>query len=384
MNEVKKGDTKDGKEAQFAQYMLLQYLRESHYAKTTKEILAYLLEESQTSWAEREKKSGNFKNSERKLQYWLKDLCDSPEFGKLIEREKFLHKRSQRKYRSKRMTNKKLIVPIEEACFQGLAQKFMDVVMPADLITPPMEDLFIQATSQLRKYKESMDPRRRSVNAYFNRISVVPRGLQLYQDKVPYDVLKIISRGILNKKCVKLKYKDNSEWQIYHPYGLVVREPKIYFLAVEDKEMKRRRPEGPQIRQLLCNRIKNPKETGQLNRVPDEFKTQTFINRGEMEVELPGGNQLTKHGFTLELRIFDDNDNLRQDLEEFPISNKQVIEDEPGTNNFILTAPGMRASHQLVEWILGRQHRVEVRAPNRLRKYVADRIAKMHQLYAAG
>ena len=41
----------------------------------------------------------------------------------------------------------------------------------------------------------------------------------------------------------------------------------------------------------------------------------------------------------------------------------------------------MRATHQLVEWIAGRMHRVEVRKPEKLRIHVAKIIAVMHQRY---
>ena len=102
-----------------------------------------------------------------------------------------------------------------------------------------------------------------------------------------------------------------------------------------------------------------------------------------MEVEVPELTRLAKRGFTLKLRVYNGNDNLRLDLEEFPLTlMKQTIEDEPGTNNFIVTAPGIRASHHLVDWILGRADRVEVLAPARLRSYVADRIEKMYRRYA--
>jgi predicted DNA-binding transcriptional regulator YafY len=41
----------------------------------------------------------------------------------------------------------------------------------------------------------------------------------------------------------------------------------------------------------------------------------------------------------------------------------------------------MRASHQLVEWILGRQAQVEVLKPEKLRNYVAKKIGAMQRLY---
>jgi hypothetical protein len=71
-----------------------------------------------------------------------------------------------------------------------------------------------------------------------------------------------------------------------------------------------------------------------------------------------------------------------QDLQEFPLSMKQSLEKEPGTDNYILSAPGTRATHQLTEWIVGRLQRVEVLAPLGLRAYIADQIEAVHRLYA--
>ena len=91
-----------------------------------------------------------------------------------------------------------------------------------------------------------------------------------------------------------------------------------------------------------------------------------------------------KRGFTLKLRVFDgEKDNLLQDLTEFPLSISQTIGKEKGTSNHILTASGMRASHQLTEWIVGRLHRVEVLAPVKLRAYIADQLSATHQRYTA-
>ena len=61
---------------------------------------------------------------------------------------------------------------------------------------------------------------------------------------------------------------------------------------------------------------------------------------------------------------------------------KQTIEAEPGTGHHILKAPGMRASHQLAEWIVGRLNRVEVIGPSRFREHIADQIAAAHEIYA--
>ena len=95
-----------------------------------------------------------------------------------------------------------------------------------------------------------------------------------------------------------------------------------------------------------------------------------------------GEESLPKRAFTLKLRVMDGTrDNLLQDLEEYPLSREQTIHKERGTDSHVLTAAGMRASHQLIEWIVGRLDRVEVLEPKSLRNHVAERIAAIHSQY---
>jgi predicted DNA-binding transcriptional regulator YafY len=147
--------------------------------------------------------------------------------------------------------------------------------------------------------------------------------------------------------------------------------------------MRKKGPGNIRISQYLCNRIESPAVTSKPNRVPKNFSTRKFIRAGKMAVEVRELKELAQSTFTLKLRFYNGDDNLRLDLEEFPlVANKQAIEDEPGTGNFVLTAPGVRAYYHLVDWILGRMDRVEVLEPISLRNYVRDRIEKMHQRYA--
>jgi predicted DNA-binding transcriptional regulator YafY len=115
--------------------------------------------------------------------------------------------------------------------------------------------------------------------------------------------------------------------------------------------------------------------------VPENFDAAQFVGAGGMDVAT-GEESLPKRAFTLKLRVMDGlRDNLLQDLEEFPLSREQTIRKERGTDNHVLTAAGMRASHQLIEWIVGRLDRVEVLEPKSLRNHVAERIATLHSLY---
>jgi hypothetical protein len=187
---------------------------------------------------------------------------------------------------------------------------------------------------------------------------------------------------MLDGKCLELKYKGQQ--RLLHPYGIVLRGPKIYLLAVDDRAQSRVPRKELHPAQYFCVRMSNVEISKWSNQAPADFDADKFIARGGLETESHHEAGLPKRGFTLKLRVFDGaSDNLLQDLEEFPLSRTQTIKKEKGTSNHILTAPGIRASHQLTEWIVGRLDRVEVLAPVKLRTYIADQLAATQQRYTA-
>ena len=153
--------------------------------------------------------------------------------------------------------------------------------------------------------------------------------------------------------------------------------------------MRRIGPDGAEPRLHLCNRIEDAILTAHRpNRAPGDYSAADYVKSGEVDIPLWPSDNKSERKFTLVLRIYTDHqkkstiDNLLQDLKEFPLSKKQTISKEPDTDNYLLTARDMRATHQLVEWIVGRIDRVEVKAPEKLRSYVVDKINAMQQRYA--
>ena len=371
----------------FARLAILEYLRESGRERTAKEIHSYLLENTDWGESQRKKKAGD--QGKQNVERWIKNMRtgeyrDDIEFKKNPENLKqklysaIIDKEKEDELKRKDVAER---MSIDEACFLGLAEKFLDVVLPTN-IHDSMRERFLAAQHKLSCSGENQQQKKnRAINNYISRIDAVPRGQELFPNKVPYAVISELSKAIMNGQCVKFKYKGESQFKTYHPYGIIIREPKIYLLGVEYERMRKKGPGNTKISQYLCNRIESPAVTSKPNRVPKNFSTRKFIRDGKMSVEIHELKELVQSTFTLKLRFYNGDDNLRLDLEEFPISAKQTIADEPGTNNFVLTAPGMRASTHLVDWIMGRMDRVEVLEPVELRKYVAARIKKMHGLY---
>jgi hypothetical protein len=283
---------------------------------------------------------------------------------------------------------------IEEACCIAMAEKFLDVVMPADFYDASLNDLYRRARKTIKRNEKRLNPNKRAVNSFIERIEIAPRGQQLVKGKVPNKVLDTIYSAILDKRCMKMRYRGSPK--VMHPYAVIIREPKFYLLGVEDAAMKKSGPDKVEPRLYLCNRIEDAIVTAKLNRVPADFSATEYVKAGQIDVDLyrqPAQNP--EPNFTLLLRIYkgtndkSDNDkkkknkdNLLLDLEEFPLSKEQTIAKEPGTENYLLTAPDMRATHQLVEWIVGRMARVEVVAPDKLRSHVVKQINAMQKRYA--
>jgi predicted DNA-binding transcriptional regulator YafY len=260
-----------------------------------------------------------------------------------------------------------------------MAEKLLDALLPADFYDASLQDLFRTAREVLRKYDARPKHARRQVKAYLDRVVIADRGQGLVRDRVPYDVLGVISKAMLDGKCVSARYRGGE--RLLHPYGLVIRGPKIYLLGVDDHAQRVVPASELRPYQFLCVRLHDAKVSDKNNRVPENFDATHFVTAGGMDVAA-GEETLPKRAFTLKLRVIDGlRDNLLQDLEEFPLSREQTIHKERSTDNHVLTAAGMRASHQLIEWIVARLDRVEVLEPRSLRNHVADRIAAAASIY---
>jgi predicted DNA-binding transcriptional regulator YafY len=369
-----------GKETLYAQFSLLNYLRGSRDARTVKEILSHL--HNNTNWGREQLVNGPSDQGIRNVQNWLRDLRESSEFGKQIEWEQDPENRKQFRYKSRLPAAGKAEMPIEEACTVLMAEKLLDVLLPADFYDASLQDLFRTAREVLRKYDARPKHARRQVKAYLDRVVIADRGQGLVRDRVPYDVLGVISKAMLDGKCVSARYQRDE--RLLHPYGLVIRGPKIYLLAVDDHAERAVPPSELRPYQFLCVRLHDAYVSDRNNRVPENFDAAHFVAAGGMDVAT-GEESLPKRAFTLKLRVMDGTrDNLLQDLEEYPLSREQTIHKERGTDSHVLTAAGMRASHQLIEWIVGRLDRVEVLEPKSLRNHVGERIAAIHTLYQSG
>lgn len=200
-----------------------------------------------------------------------------------------------------------------------LAEKYLDAALPLKFYNGSLQDLFSKARSSLAHYEQRPRHARRVVKSYLESVAIVQRGQQLVQQSVPYEVLGVISKAIMDNRCVELLYKGRN--RVVHPYGIVIREPKVYLLAVDDRGMAKRGAEGVEPIQYLCSRIDKATISRRSNSAPADFSADAFIATGGLENGFRQQLRLPGRSFTLKLRVYSGpGDSLLQDLGEYPLS----------------------------------------------------------------
>jgi SpoVK/Ycf46/Vps4 family AAA+-type ATPase len=207
------------------------------------------------------------------------------------------------------------------------------------------------------------------------RVSLVGRGRQL--ERRPLSVEKCIgtiSRAILTGYCIQCRYKQRD--RILRPYGLVVREPKIYLVAAEHAASEDTTEGSSHLKHFLCNRIENITLSEIPSRVPQSFSIDEYVRAGALEIPIQSLSSSLREPFELVLRLKQPaSDNMLRDIEEFPLERSQAIIKSGINGDYLLKIPRQTANVALINWIFARQERIEVVEPLPLRQYV---IAKLH------
>lgn len=366
------------KDRLFAQFTMLNYLQGSR-DRTVQEILDHL--QHNTRWGRQQLgHRGPGDVGMRNVQNWLKEIRDSEEFQTQISYRRDPDDARKILYSSTAPTVGARILPIEEACLILMAEKFLQAAIPADFMDSGLQELFRAARKRLEEYDAIPKQHRKRIKDYLNRIAIEQRGQTLVEHEVPYDVLAPLSRAILEGKRIDCRYRGKR--RELHPFAIVLKSPKVYLLAADDHRIRKSRPENVRPAQFLCVRMTDVSVSDRPNLVPDSFNAEKYIAQRGLDVEAHDVGDLPAGGFKLVLRLFDaDKDNLLADLEEFPLSASQEIAPEKGTGNYLLEARRMRATRQLIEWIVGRLDRVEVVAPQSLRAHVVSTVDAMRARY---
>jgi len=359
----------------YDEYKALEFILAARFPVSTKDVLHHL-NETIDGFSARQGKDGGLKNT----QNWLKNFANDEHFSRMIE---VVEDGSGKTYKG--VESSKLQKPemgIEQACSLLMSDKHLSALAPTRLFQSQQEyrDLINRAEAVVAKHQRFRIRNRKNVGDFMNRITVMQRGQRLIGAPVDHRVLECIATCILQQRCINLTYHKKK--RILHPFGIVFRQPKIYLLAVDTETLMSQGRSRIRPRQWLCNRIEEASVSREPHQVPEDFNVDDYVNEGYLDVRALQDRPDEPSKFTLKLRFpAVDNERLIRDICEYPLSVDQRLERESLSDSFVLTIPDMRATHSLIEWLMGRMDQVEVLLPLRLREYIMEKVDAMHGLY---
>jgi len=359
----------------YEEYKALEFVLAARKPVSPKDVLAYL-NESVEGFSGRQGADGGLKNT----QNWLKNFTDDENFSRMIEVTiNGVGKRYKGVGASKEINTE---MGVEQACSLLMSDKHLSALAPTRLFQSQDEyrELINRAEAVVAKHQKFRIQNRKNVGDFMKRITVMQRGQRLIGADVDDEVLECIASCILQQRCINLTYHDKK--RVLHPFGVVFRQPKIYLLAVDTETLINQGRSKVRPRQWLCNRIEKASMSREAHQVPEEFDVDEYVNQGRLDVRAYLDPADEPRSFSLKLRIDGvGTERLVRDLREYPLSDHQQLDHDLKTGSYILTVPGMRATHSLMEWLLGRMSQVEVLLPHRLREHMIEKVDAMHRLY---
>lgn len=275
---------------------------------------------------------------------------------------------------------------LQQACIAMLSSRVFSDLLSNDKVDQESIDAANRVATILNAQGEKIIPVDQTSGLLADRIAFTSRGKRLHQRCSDLTQrLALVTKAMLMNRCLTAQYNLRS--RELHPYGLVIREPKIYVLATETPVEQADTPENtaPVIKQYLLNRFTSLTMSDTHSSVPEDFSVKHYIDAGHMDVNIP--KLVTELGqqFELVLRVNEqNNDALIRDLQDFSLDNQQrAFINTDAQNNCLLTVPNQAPTYALSEWILGRTDRVEVIAPAALRHYLLDRLQATSRMYAS-
>lgn len=361
----------------YEDHVLLEFILTARRSVSAKEVLMHLKDNIDGYY-----QSGGKDGGLRNVQNRLKQIAESEHFDRLIRR--IPDGRGHRYEAIKAAPDSEPAMSIEQACALLMSDKNLRELAPTRLFQTQGEyqELVSRAEDVVRKHHHGRHLHNNHLSDFLKRVAVMQRGQSLVAADVDENILEAIGSSIIQKRCVSLIY--NGKKRVLHPYGLVFRQPKIYLLATDTKSLKSEGPDRVELRQYLCNRISGAQVSKEPHQVPDAFDVDEYVNEGRMEMLAYArkDRDSANRRFTLELRLRSQySQNMIKDLMEYPLSENQDIEKERGTEDYILKARGMRATHSLVEWVMGRMSQVEVLEPASFRNHIKAQIDAMYRQY---
>jgi predicted DNA-binding transcriptional regulator YafY len=246
-------------------------------------------------------------------------------------------------------------------------------VMARDLLTPLLPPLLLR---RLEPYFDAAHQVLAAAGApgltgWKDRVQVIPEGQPLLHAPINPDIMTVIQTALLDGTRFKGRYRprggDLAEYE-FNPLGLVFRERIVYLVATLW--------DYADPRQFAMHRFKQAAPLAQAATYPDGFDLDTYIEAGAFEY--PNAEPEAAAGTSLRLRM---SVGAATHLHETPLSEDQVISDDPDDPSWVRVTATLRETEQLYWWLLGFGAQVEVLGPARLRERMVSNAEALLELY---
>ena len=199
------------------------------------------------------------------------------------------------------------------------------------------------------------------------KLRVISDSQRLIPAAICPGVLADVLEAVARMQTLEIAYRDAANkvtHPVIHPQALLQRGPRLYVFALKNDE--------EDVRMYALHRITSSSLGNEPARRATDFDLEQKINSGGADF---GSGQsvellLRARGYVADL------------LRECALSVDQRIEDEVEGSDFdVRVRATVPATGQLLRWLLGCGDKVELVAPEDLRKVVASQTAKASHLY---
>lgn len=218
------------------------------------------------------------------------------------------------------------------------------------------------------------------INRLMSGIAIMQRGHSLVAPSgIPFGLLDGIYSAVTDGLALTV-CRTGEDTRLVYPLGVVFRDPKIYLVA-QDLDDDRRR-----IRHYRLDRITSVKPV-EYNGFKTPLSLHEYLASGAMLHRPEGLPRCEDVLFdVLPLRHADGqveaNDALQRDIQEYRLSNDQVSTLQ-ADGTLQVSLPAMPLSTELVEYLAARLDRIRVKAPDSLRDHLVKRLRNALDLYEA-
>ena len=243
-------------------------------------------------------------------------------------------------------------ISVTEALTFNLVERHLKSILPASTLEQ-LQPYFITASKKLGTMSKNAP-----AHSWLDKVRVIQSTLSLLPPIIDSESQRIVTESLLQDKQIKVSYqktrKEKSEEFIIHPLGLVERGQILYLVCTMFTYK--------DIRILALHRICAAEMLNEPSKRPSRFSLDDYIASGAFGF---GGEE------TIRLKVIFKNP-AGNHLYETPLSIDQVLQVQD--DHHLHLSATVIDTEQLRWWLLGFGENVEVLAPVKLRKNIAQSV----------